>query len=275
MENNSKQTYHYLYIPGNRLELVKKAYEKKVKNIIIDLEDSVPHKEKEIVRTSVCEFVTENDLDININIRINSDYEMQKKDIKSVLKTKVRNVFVPKLEINSAIVAESLGDEFENIIGIIETAKGLDDLKKISSEIKIQQLAIGEVDFSTDLGIEETAQALLFYRSQLVYISKILDIKPPIGGVYKNIKDFEGLQKFAKNIKEIGFESMQAIHPEQVEIIDTAFKPTLDEINEAEELLRDIEYNDKKGIGVFVDSNGSIVDAAMVSKARKIANQSE
>ena len=275
MENNSKQTYHYLYIPGNRLELVKKAYEKKVKNIIIDLEDSVPHKEKEIVRTSVCEFVTENDLDININIRINSDYEMQKKDIKSVLKTKVRNVFVPKLEINSAIVAESLGDEFENIIGIIETAKGLDDLKKISSEIKIQQLAIGEVDFSTDLGIEETAQALLFYRSQLVYISKILDIKPPIGGVYKNIKDFEGLQKFAKNIKEIGFESMQAIHPEQVEIINTAFKPTLDEINEAEELLRDIEYNDKKGIGVFVDSNGSIVDAAMVSKARKIANQSE
>ena len=275
MENNSKQTYHYLYIPGNRLELVKKAYEKKVKNIIIDLEDSVPHKEKEIVRTSVCEFVTENDLDININIRINSDYEMQKKDIKSVLKTKVRNVFVPKLEINSAIVAESLGDEFENIIGIIETAKGLDDLKKISSEMKIQQLAIGEVDFSTDLGIEETAQALLFYRSQLVYISKILDIKPPIGGVYKNIKDFEGLQKFAKNIKEIGFESMQAIHPEQVEIIDTAFKPTLDEINEAEELLRDIEYNDKKGIGVFVDSNGSIVDAAMVSKARKIANQSE
>lgn len=275
MENNSKQTYHYLYIPGNRLELVKKAYEKKVKNIIIDLEDSVPHKEKEIVRTSVCEFVTENDLDININIRINSDYEMQKKDIKSVLKTKVRNVFVPKLEIKSAIVAESLGNEFENIIGIIETAKGLDDLKKISSKIKIQQLAIGEVDFSTDLGIEETAQALLFYRSQLVYISKILNIKPPIGGVYKNIKDFEGLQKFAKNIKEIGFESMQAIHPEQVEIIDTAFKPTLDEINEAEELLRDIEYNDKKGIGVFVDSNGSIVDAAMVSKARKIANQSE
>ena len=277
MENNSKQTYHYLYIPGNRLELVKKAYEKKVKNIIIDLEDSVPLAEKEIVRSSVCEFVTDNDLNININIniRINSDYEMQKKDIKSVLKTKVKNIFVPKLEINSAIVTESLGDKFENVIGIIETAKGLDDLKRISSKIKIQQLAIGEVDFSTDLGIEETAQALLFYRSKLVYISKILNIKPPIGGVYKNINDFEGLQKFARNIKEIGFEGMQAIHPEQVEIIDAIFKPTLDEINEAKELLRDIELNDKKGIGVFVDSNGSIVDAAMIMRAKKIINQSE
>ena len=275
MENNSKQTYHYLYIPGNRLELVKKAYEKKVKNIIIDLEDSVPLAEKEIVRSSVCEFVTDNDLNLNINIRINSDYEMQKKDIKSVLKTKVKNIFVPKLEINSAIVTESLGDKFENVIGIIETAKGLDDLKRISSKIKIQQLAIGEVDFSTDLGIEETAQALLFYRSKLVYISKILNIKPPIGGVYKNINDFEGLQKFARNIKEIGFEGMQAIHPEQVEIIDAIFKPTLDEINEAKELLRDIELNDKKGIGVFVDSNGSIVDAAMIMRAKKIINQSE
>jgi citrate lyase beta subunit len=49
----------------------------------------------------------------------------------------------------------------------------------------------------------------------------------------------------------------------------------LDEINEAEELLRDIELNDKKGIGVFVDSNGSIVDAAMIMKAKKIINQSE
>jgi citrate lyase subunit beta/citryl-CoA lyase len=68
---------------------------------------------------------------------------------------------------------------------------------------------------------------------------------------------------------------MQAIHPGQVEIIDAIFKPTLDEINEAEELLRDIELNDKKGIGVFVDSNGSIVDAAMIMKAKKIINQSE
>lgn len=275
MENNSKQTYHYLYIPGNRLELVNKASVKEVKNIIIDLEDSVPLEEKEIVRKNVCEFVSENDFDLNVNIRINSDYDLQKKDIESILKTKVKNVFVPKLEINSAIVAESLGDEFENIIGIIETAKGLDDLKKISLKIKIKQLAIGEVDFSTDLGIKETAQALLFYRSQLVYISKILNIKSPIGGVYKNINDLEGLQDFAMNIKELGFEGMQAIHPGQVEIINTIFRPTLDEINEAKELLSDIEHNDKKGIGVFVDSNGSIVDAAMVTKAKKIINQSE
>jgi len=275
MENNSKQTYHYLYIPGNRLELVNKASVKEVKNIIIDLEDSIPLGEKEIVRKNVCEFVSENDFDLNVNIRINSDYDLQKKDIESILKTKVKNVFVPKLEINSAIVAESLGNAFENIIGIIETAKGLDDLKKISLKIKIKQLAIGEVDFSTDLGIKETAQALLFYRSQLVYISKILNIKSPIGGVYKNINDLEGLQDFARNIKDLGFEGMQAIHPGQVEIINTIFRPTLDEINEAKELLSDIEHNDKKGIGVFVDSNGSIVDAAMVTKAEKIINQSE
>lgn len=275
MENNSKQTYHYLYIPGNRLELVNKASVKEVKNIIIDLEDSIPLGEKEIVRKNVCEFVSENDFDLNVNIRINSDYELQKKDIESILKTKVKNVFVPKLEINSAIVAESLGNAFENIIGIIETAKGLDDLKKISLKIKIKQLAIGEVDFSTDLGIKETAQALLFYRSQLVYISKILNFKSPIGGVYKNINDLEGLQDFARNIKDLGFEGMQAIHPGQVEIINTIFRPTLDEINEAKELLSDIEHNDKKGIGVFVDSNGSIVDAAMVTKAEKIINQSE
>ena len=87
-------------------------------------------------------------LNININIRINSDYEIQKKDIKSVLKTKVKNIFVPKLEINSAIVTESLGDKFENVIGIIETAKGLDDLKRISSKLRFNNLPLARLTFN-------------------------------------------------------------------------------------------------------------------------------
>ena len=44
------QTYHHLYVPGNKLEFVNKAIEKGAQNVIIDLEDSIPLSEKDAVR---------------------------------------------------------------------------------------------------------------------------------------------------------------------------------------------------------------------------------
>jgi citrate lyase subunit beta/citryl-CoA lyase len=275
MENNKSYSYHYLYVPGNKLEFIDKAIKKGVRNLIIDFEDSVPMNEKDIVRKNVCEFISNHEIDINISVRINSDNEIQKKDIESLLSNSIKNIFVPKLETNSSIIKEKLGDEFDSVIGIIETASGLNNLVKITDKIKLNRAAIGEVDFSADLGIEETSESLLFYRSQLVFISKSLDLKKPIAGVYKNINDLEGLKEFALYVKKLGFGGMQAIHPTQVEIIEKTFRPTQDEISDAVNLLQEIELNNKKGIGVFVDSSGSIVDAAMIKKAEEIITQSE
>tara|TARA_B110000438_G_C15793798_1_gene641936 strand:- start:400 stop:1227 length:828 start_codon:yes stop_codon:yes gene_type:complete len=275
MENNNTYSYHYLYVPGNKLEFIDKAIKKEVKNIIIDFEDSIPLSEKDSVRKNVCSFISSNEISIDIHIRINSNDEIQKKDIESLLSNNIKNIFVPKLEIDSSIIKDNLGGEFDNVIGIIETASGLNQIEKITDKIKLNQTAIGEVDFSADLGIEETAESLLFYRSQLVFMSKSLNLKKPIAGVYKHINDLDGLKDFALYIKSLGFGGMQAIHPIQVEIIEKVFKPTPNEIADAFKLLKEIEVNNKKGIGVFVDSSGSIVDAAMVKKAEEIIIQSE
>ena len=44
-------TTTYLYVPGNKLEFVKKGIEKGADKIIIDLEDSIPISRKDEVRT--------------------------------------------------------------------------------------------------------------------------------------------------------------------------------------------------------------------------------
>ena len=93
--------------------------------------------------------------------------------------------------------------------------------------------------------------------------------------MFKNLNDVSGLEGFAFNIKNLGFGGMQAIHPGQLATIDKIFKPSDQEISEAKELLKEIRENDNNGIGVFVDGNGSIVDAAMVKKAQDIINYSE
>jgi citrate lyase subunit beta/citryl-CoA lyase len=102
-----------------------------------------------------------------------------------------------------------------------------------------------------------------------------LNLEKPISGVYKNIRDYEGLKNFAVYVKALGFGGMQAIHPDQIEVIDKVFKPTEEEIENAKKLLLEIEKNEKMGIGVFVDNTGSIVDGAMIRKAKEIISQSE
>ena len=269
------QTYHHLYVPGNKLEFVNKAIEKGAQNVIIDLEDSIPLGEKDAVREDVCRFLSNNKFELNISVRINSNNDFQQKDIQLLIDTGIENIFVPKLDIDSLIVKNNLGNNFKIIIGIIETATGLNNIQKIAEKISLERLAIGEVDFSADLGIEESQESLLFYRSKLVFASKSLGLKKPIGGVFKNLNDVSGLERFAFNIKNLGFGGMQAIHPGQLATINKIFKPSDQEISEAKELLKEIRENDSNGIGVFVDGNGSIVDAAMVKKAQDIIYYSE
>ena len=275
MGNNNTQSYHYLYVPGNKLDYVYKAIDKGVKCLIIDLEDSIPLSEKKSVREKVSDLIYKNKLDIRISVRVNSDTELQINDLESLLNTGIQDIFIPKLEIDSPVITNSYNDKFNNVIGIVETATGLKNLDVITEKVKLSRIAIGEVDFSADLGIEENDEALLFYRSKVVFKSKYLNLEKPISGVYKDLRNLEGLENFAKYIKNLGFGGMQAVHPDQVAIIDSVFKPTLEEIDEAHNLLLEIQKNEKRGIGVFVDSKGSIVDNAMVKKAEEIINQSE
>ena len=147
MENNNTHSYHYLYVPGNKLEFIDKAINKGVKNLIIDLEDSIPWDEKDSVRESVCDFIEKNEISSNIHIRTNSDYALQKKDLESLSNIGIENVFIPKLELDSAIIKNSYSDLFSKITGIIETATGLNDLDRINENIEMYRVAIGEVDF--------------------------------------------------------------------------------------------------------------------------------
>ena len=93
----------YLYVPGNKLDFVEKAFIKGAENIFIDLEDSIPVQLKSAVRDSVCNFLKEGKPS-NIYVRINSIDSFQEEDISALNKIKFKNIVIPKLEKNSAII---------------------------------------------------------------------------------------------------------------------------------------------------------------------------
>ena len=267
-------TTTYLYVPGNKLEFVKKGTEKGADKIIIDLEDSIPISRKDEVRTEVCNFLKSNQNN-NCFVRINSIDNIQSKDLEQLIKIGHQNIVIPKIENESYIIKSGSYEKFKNIIVLVETALGMSQLIEIGNKIKITAAGIGEVDFSSDLRILEDDNILNYYRSNLVYISRILNLPKPIGGVYKNFNDNAGLKNFGNNLKNLGFGSLQLIHPNQIEVVKKIFTPTKEDIKEAENLLKTISEYENSGVGVFVGDDGSIVDAAMIRKAKEILEFNE
>ena len=68
----------YLYVPGNKLDFVEKAFNKGAENIFIDLEDSIPVQLKSAVRDSVCNFLKEGNHKLNQNKEIFGNYKLLK-----------------------------------------------------------------------------------------------------------------------------------------------------------------------------------------------------
>ena len=99
----------YLYVPGNKLDFAEKAFNKGAENIFIDLEDSIPIQLKSAVRDSVCNFLKEGKPS-NIYVRINSIDSFQEEDISALNKIKFKNIVIPKLEKNSAIIKKGEPD---------------------------------------------------------------------------------------------------------------------------------------------------------------------
>jgi len=62
-----------LFIPGNKIEWIAKTFDKGADSIIVDLEDSVPDKEKQNARTLISKKLKERkDFSASVFVRTNS-----------------------------------------------------------------------------------------------------------------------------------------------------------------------------------------------------------
>jgi citrate lyase subunit beta-like protein len=129
------------------------------------------------------------------------------------------------------------------LIASIESAFALMQLGKIAASPGVEALLFAAEDFCADTSIRRTKhrRELLFARSSVVVAAKAhrlqaIDMVSSIhrlrwsrslsGQVCINFKDPAVLAEEAAEGAELGFDGKQAIHPAQVEIIQTAFAPS-------------------------------------------------
>lgn len=265
----------FLYVPGDRPDRVAKARLAGADAMLIDLEDSVALSAKEGARQVAVESLrNRSDEGPAVWVRINSG-EIGRADA-TALGTEAAGlggVVLAKCDDPGWL------DEIAAMIPpptplspLIESALGLRRLDALCAHPRVTQCHLGEIDLLGELGAHGDAgpQLLGHAHAELLFASAAARILPPIGGVYTSLRDLEGLAADSARLAELGFAGRPALHPSQLPAINAAFRPSADELATAAALVASYDEALARGQGVVADAQGTMIDEAVVRRARRL-----
>ena len=270
-----------LYLPGNEPKYFINAGLHGPDAIILDLEDSVHHAEKDAARLLVRNALRAVDFGAAERmVRINQ-LPMGLADLEEIVPQSPDLILVPKVE-TAAQMSDIVG-AMESIaqragltrliwlMPILESALGIENTFAIATASeRIAAITIGLEDYTADLGVAKTAggNESLYARQRVVNVAHAARVQA-IDSVYGDASDIEGLLHWGEASRAMGFEGMGCIHPVQVEIIHRAFAPAPNELEKALAIVAAFEEAQVRGLGV-VSLGSKMIDAPVVQRAVKL-----
>lgn len=257
-----------LFVPGSRPERFAKALASGADVVIVDFEDAVEEDLKAQARDNLAAFLNENS-DASVVVRVNAaDHHMHTDDIKFCGRHPgISAVLLPKAETAAQIITAA--ECKKPIWPLIESAGGVANLNEIASVWAVQRLTFGALDLALDLGVQASSAAAYRVfdqvRYQLLVNTALHDLEKPLDTVFPNISDTIGLTAFAQDARDLGFTGMLAIHPNQVEIINRVFTPSLSEIDWAKRVIEA-----SAGAPGAFRLDGKMIDAPVIAEAERI-----
>jgi (S)-citramalyl-CoA lyase len=256
-----------LFVPGNRPERFANALASGADSVCIDLEDAVPANEKVAAQHAAFTAVAD---DARFAIRINAlTTRSGLADVLALAEAPSRPtlLFIPMVETAAeiAIARSVLADPAITFVPLIETVAGLNNAGAIAAEAGVSALMLGGADFSSQLGVTLGWEPLMVARSQLVMAAKGAG-KGVIDVPFIHLDDADGLIEESRRAKALGFTAKAAIHPAQIAPIHAVFRPTAEEIAEAEEA----EKAFATAGGAAVRFKGKMLEAPVMARYRQI-----
>jgi citrate lyase subunit beta / citryl-CoA lyase len=264
---NSMPPIHrsYLFVPGSRPDRFDKALNSGAHAVIIDLEDGVAPAHKDSARSSVAQRLNPAR---QVVLRLNGvDTKWFQDDLALCAKPGVSGVMIPKAETPEDVrkVAKHVAKGID-ILPQVESARGLANALEIAKCTGVRRLVFGALDFQLDLGITEETTELLYFRSQLVWVSRLAQIQPPIETPTTSIESTDLVRSDTMRARRLGFGGKLCIHPKQVPIVNECFQPTKDEVAWAKSVIEAASASVAGAIAV----NGYMVDRPVILKAEQV-----
>lgn len=252
----------FLFVPGHRPERFAKAQSSGADQIVIDLEDAVGAGDKDSARAVVIDWLLQGHSAL---VRINAaDTPWFEADL-AALATTSAVVMLPKADPEAlARLRRILPDR--SVVALVETLRGIDELKALSCMPGVVRLAFGHLDFCAEAGIPADSPALLPIRTQILFASRLAGLPAPIDGVTITLEDEGQIVADTATARSLGFGAKLCIHPRQIDAVNRGFLPDDAELDWARRIIAAIAASG--GAAVRVD--GKMVDRPMITRAEAL-----
>ncbi|MEU6142321.1 CoA ester lyase [Streptomyces sp. NPDC047081] len=258
----------WLYAPGDRPHVVAKALAAGADVVIVDLEDAVAPERKDYAREATADLLSDPQ-PLPVLVRVNAlDGPLAAKDLRSIAALPgLSGLRLPKVTSPAQItrIAERTSPRTPALYALLESALGIEHAYAIATaHPSLHGISLGETDLRADLGVREDA-GLDWSRSRVIVAARAAALPPPPQSVHPDIRDLEALAASCAHGRTLGFLGRAAIHPRQLPVIERAYLPTSQEIEEAETIVKAATTEH----GAQALPNGTFIDAAVVTAAQR------
>ena len=246
----------YLFVPGHNQKLLDSAARSDADVLILDLEDSVPEGYQDQAGELIGKFKCNKPVYKPVYVRIDSWHDL-------AYINEANGIMIPKATVKEIKIYAS---RYTKLIPLIETTQGIMEAYKICKSPNVVAVAFGGEDFKADLqGTDyHTARAIVAMAARAAGIE-------PIDTVHTDVNNLGDLEKHLKVSKSLGYRAMLCLHPKELSLVHKYFTPSVQEIEQAKEMIRLSEQAAKQGKGVAV-IDGVFIGPPMIRAARKLLN---
>ncbi len=275
-----------LFVPGNKADWIEKSVNAKADALILDLEDSVPPdlkvEARGTVRSKLAWLAQQNQ---RVYVRINRSahlYEFE--DIVALVGPHLEGIVISKpvgpedVDCVSMMLSEA---EYRNgaelgstrVIPLLETARSLElayDIAKRDRVNAIVGATAKNADVARSLGYVWTpdGRESLYFKSRAVMAARAAG-KQPIGGLWQQVHDLDGLRQSAQLDRGLGMAGELVLHPSNVAAINEVYSPSADQVAYYEGMILALEMSQANGRASTI-YDGEHIDIAHVKTAREI-----
>jgi citrate lyase subunit beta/citryl-CoA lyase len=281
----------WLFVPGDSERKLEKGRGNEADALILDLEDAVSDDRQEIAREMTCDFLKANPdrSRQQLWVRINPlDSPLSLPDLAAVMPGRPDGIVLPKVERAQDV------NRLADFLSVLEVRDGIEQgttkILSVATETgaslltfhtylentteRLTAMTWGAEDLAASLGASDNRNPAtgeyddpyLMAKSLCLAAARAIEVQP-VGVVWVDFRDLDGLEKDCLRDRRSGFVGKIAIHPAQSEVINRAFTPSDDEVEHAKRVVQ--VFADNPGLGT-VGLDGKMVDMPHLKQARNL-----
>lgn len=274
----------FIFVPGNRENMLERAKSFRADVVMVDLEDSVPPGEKVAARDMAKEWVpTLKREGQRVMVRVNSlDTGLTRSELEALVSPDLYGISLGKVDSQWNIRdVDRMLHAFEPQAGVepgstkisawVETARALVDARDIAlASPRVISLSFGAEDFTNDMGIErsDTGSEVQVPRSLVPVAAQAANVAS-LDSPFVLFQDPDALRADAQHARKIGYTGKHAIHPAQLNIINEVFSPSPEEVAYARRIMEAWDNAEAEGRGSLA-LDGRMVDVPVVKRAENL-----